>query len=456
MLPKHAARKEKKRSEDAMQRDMTSLDAMLRITEHPFERRCRRTPKMLLATAAIGLLGSSFAAAQPLGFIMMRLYLPPEGKTVNVVPPTLVFEYENGTTKTILPCATQAKANIEMLRALAEKQTGCAWAGTYGVDGRRSLNVGGPDSSAKYWVTPFLPVVSLKRIQVKGQFPDARYLSFITYNSKFNTWLGPEDSPQLTDYEIVPDTGDVNPWQQSVPPGGKFTLNITRHADETGTNVLPMPPPEEGGFLDILKAMPPVADNCKTPGGPCVPYNVFLRPDDAVMNGMGPNRDSGYIMSRNNFDRGIVQVVHGKLPRVTQGTTAQPWLYSGNQLRYASFCTYPMMKPYPLGACLKDDDLALNEEGYYTVVVGAPADKPSSVTGRGDNWLPHYNRRQVDHMVVLRNMVPLDFPHSVHNVSDDGSPTSAANVMQEYYPQAKLCTVTSYELHGKDCSEISH
>src|SRR3990167_7198902 len=119
--------------------------------------------------------------------------------------------------------------------------------------------------------------------------------------------------------------------------------------------------------------MPPVADNCKTPDGPCVANNVFMRPDDGLMNGMGPNRDSGYIMSRNNFGQGIAQIVRGKLPNVTQGATAQPWLTSGKQLRYASFCTYPMMKPYPMDACVRDDELKLDEDGYYTLVVGAPA-----------------------------------------------------------------------------------
>lgn len=73
---------------------------------------------------------------------------------------------------------------------------------------------------------------------------------------------------------------------------------------------------------------------------------------------------------------------------------------------------------------------------------------------REDNWLPHYKRQTVEHMLVLRNMVRHDFPQSVHDVPDDGSQISAANVMQEYYPQAKLCTVESYERNGKDCSPV--
>lgn len=185
--------KKKIRTEDTLQGPRPAPDAMPQKILYECTYRPRGNPRMLLAAPAIGVLGSPFAAVQPLGFIMMRLYLPPEGTTANVVPPTLVFEYDNST---------------------------------------------------------------------------------------FHTWLGPDENLQLTDYEIMPDAGFTNPWQQPAAPGGKLTLNITRSPDEAGTNYLPMPPPEEGGFLDILKAMSPVADNCKTPDGPCLPYNVFLRPDD--------------------------------------------------------------------------------------------------------------------------------------------------------------------------------
>lgn len=406
-----------------------------------------------MAAGAIALFASTFAAAAPLGFIAMRVYLPPGGSTANITPPTLVFENTDGTSKTILPCANQTAALAEMARVGLEKQTECAWAGGYGIDGRVSINVAAPDDSAKYWVTPFLPVESLKRIRIKGKFPDARYLSFVTYNSKSTTWLPLSENPQLTDYEITPDAGYMNPWQQPALAGGRFTVDIVRNPAEAETNYLPMPPPEEGGIIDIVKAMPEPLANCQ-PGNPCLPTSKFLRPGEALEAGMGPNSDSGYLMSRNNFGRGVVQVVRGKLPRIAKGSTPQSWLDSGNQLRYASFCTYPVMKPYPLAACIKDEDLKLDRDGYYTLVIGAPLDRPLSVIARGDNWLPHYPSQLVDHMVLMRNMVELNFPQAVQNVPKDNSPSSAASVMQAYYPTAKLCTVMSYQLLGKNCKAL--
>lgn len=398
-------------------------------------------------------MGSAVAVAKPLGFIAMRVYLPAGGTTANIVPPTLVFESTDGTSKTILPCAGKTEATAELLRALAETQTGCAWAMSYGVEGMRTLNIAAPDSSAHYWVTPFLPVDSLKRIRIKGQFPEARYLSLLTYDSKLQAWLPLSESLQLTDHEIVPDAGHLNPWQQPGLAGGRFTVDVVRDRRDAGANYLPMPPPNEGGLPDILTEMPAPMANC-VDGNPCLPYSTFVRPPEVLEAGMAPNYDSGYIMSRNKFGYGVVQVVRGKLPRVTRGSGPEPWLYSGNQLRYLSLCTYPMMKPYPLGACLNDQELKLDSDGYYTVVIGAPIDRPLGVVARGHSWLPHYPNPFVDHMVLLRNMVDRNFSQSAQNVPKDGKAASASSVMQEYYPASRLCTVASYQLLGKNCRAL--
>jgi hypothetical protein len=417
-------------------------------------RRHGRLTRRALIAAAIALMSSTFATAAPLGFIAMRVYLPPGGTTADIVPPTLVFENRDGTSTTIHPCADKTAATAELLRMQLDNQTGCAWALGYGVDEMRSLNIAAPDSSAHYWLTPFQPLESLHRIRIKGQFPESRYLSFVTYDSTLNTWLALSENPQLTDYEITPDAGHMNPWQQPALAGGRFTVDIARDRADAGANHLPMPPTTEGNIIEILKAMPSPADNC-APENPCMPYSRFARPPASLEAGMAPNDDSAYIMSWNAFGQGVVQVIRGKLPQVTKGNRAQPWPSSGDALRYLSFCTYPMMKPYPLGACLNDEELKLDQNGYYTLVVGAPLARPSSVTRRGHNWLPHHANPLVDHMVLLRNMVSQDaFTRSALNVPKDGSAASAANIMGEYYPQSKLCTVLSYQLRGANCKAL--
>lgn len=278
-------------------------------------------------------------------------------------------------------------------------------------------------------------------------------MSFVTYNAMFNTWIDGDDA-QLTDYEIQPDSGSANPWQAPANPGGNFTINIVRNPLDADANYLPMPLDTEGNFLAILHAMPSPSKNCAaSTSNDCV-QNVFGRPKDTVMNGMAPNRDSGYIVSYNHFGRGIVQVVQGKLPKVTQGVSPRPWLSSGNQLRHLSFCTYPFKKPYPLVACISNQNIKTDKDGYYTMVIGSPFDKPNNVNDQGDNWLPHSRNPRVDNFVVLRNMVQNEFAQSAQNVPADGSPLSAVDIMQEYYPQSKLCTVDSYQLKGRVCDPL--
>ena len=114
----------------------------------------------------------------------------------------------------------------------------------------QSANVALPDTSAAYWTTPFFATPGLK-IYVKGQFPDARFMSVIVYNNSGGTFTRNGVSSGLVDYQIKPDTGTKNPFQQATHRLGRFTLTIRRDVSPSQSNVLPLVPttPTKGNLL---------------------------------------------------------------------------------------------------------------------------------------------------------------------------------------------------------------
>ena len=105
----------------------------------------------------------------------------------------------------------------------------------------QSANFALPDTSAAYWTTPFVAQPGLK-ITVKGEFPDARFMSLTVYDNTFGTFSRNGVQSSLTDYQIKPDAGTVNPYQRLTGHPGRFTISIQRFVSSRGRNVLPLVP----------------------------------------------------------------------------------------------------------------------------------------------------------------------------------------------------------------------
>ena len=97
----------------------------------------------------------------------------------------------------------------------------CAWPSEFSA---QTDNTAFPDAAEAYFLQPIAAPAST-RIVLSGRFPDARYASVQVY-----TPGGAGTS--LDDYQIAPQPGSVNPWQQQAAPGGRFTVTIT--PDRTG------------------------------------------------------------------------------------------------------------------------------------------------------------------------------------------------------------------------------
>ena len=149
-----------------------------------------------------------------------------------------------------------------------------------------------PDTNAIYWTSRFVYEAGLE-FQITGTFPDARYMSFNTYNSTGNSFTvvdgGQTFSTSIPDYLIAPNPGSFNPYATTaaVATPRAFTLQLKLNPAGTVGNVLPLAP------IDPT-ALPPVAP---LPG------------------------DIGYFIMRAYLKSGAVL-----LPTVSYRSTAQPSL----------------------------------------------------------------------------------------------------------------------------------
>ena len=60
----------------------------------------------------------------------------------------------------------------------------CAWNVELSARTLNDINVAAPDTAAAYWTLRYTVQPGLT-LTVKGNFPDARYLSFNTYDSRY-------------------------------------------------------------------------------------------------------------------------------------------------------------------------------------------------------------------------------------------------------------------------------
>ena len=198
----------------------------------------------------------------------------------------------------------------------------CAWA--YKTD-PTALNVAYPDTGATYWTTTY-NLVAGDSLVLKGTFPDARYMGFITYTVAGNV----VDS--LTDRDIAPDAGSDNPFADTAAaPGGTYTVEVAGTApigspdnvvnpngvlgsviyrvylgngDPTGGvglpqmlvkrtdgTVVPLPtcgnPGTDAGLVNLVNTFGPATDV------PASDPPVFKRP--TTVGGLYVNPDNGYV-----------------------------------------------------------------------------------------------------------------------------------------------------------------
>ncbi len=388
------------------------------------------------------------------------------------------------------------------------------------------LNVFYPDTSAKYWTTPYLSIAG-GNLVIRGKFLKSRFLSINTYDRNGNSVDGIADKdfttvsgqnpyavpgasssddtfqvtvvpqPKMKDGENPPKLppGEIygpppsdffasqgyvifRSYVDAEPGGIMFSelpdITVTIAGKDTTVAPCEQPAPSlrlltiiilerlaqqfadnNGGFTQNASATPRSGDN----GGslhlhdqPTAPEATFVPPAGAV-EGTFPNDFNKYVGAWFTYQSGRILVVRGKAAKIPVTANGYPQAGSGEQMRYWSMCNNDKEFPYPVIQCMRDEQVNVDPQGYYTFVVAAAQDMPNRVDPTVTN-LDWGSTRVPDKALILRNMLPTDgfntTTQSVNEncVGDNATASCAQQQMGEYYPQAVYCRKSVYDSGG--------
>ena len=382
----------------------------------------------------------------------------------------------------------------------------CAWPILANIDTNNSSLV---DSAASYWLDTF-QVQSDLRIVLTGRYPDARYASISVYTSSTSPFNTNGVGSDLTDYQIVPDAGSINPWQQSGPAGGKFTITLRPDPSQGEANTLPLAPTGttngSKGYLqyrvylpaggDLSKLVAPTItlqqgghsttlQNCANPGVPSPtaraaattspqpsaagsapttpPHQLqFYRPTAQTITVGFTNTDSAYLITSVVAPSpSSVVVIQGKAPIASTGDHPSLWPAAMTDIRYWSMCVYQGAGLLPLVVnhlpdgttdvgCRYDEQAKLNAAGQYTFVIGTESQRAAIEQIPGVTFLPFTSATPPRlYVLLMRNMLANSaFGFSIQQAPQDANPASAVAALGAYYPKAVECTLSTLTSAG--------
>ncbi|WP_037410119.1 hypothetical protein [Shewanella fidelis] len=172
------------------------------------------------------------------------------------------------------------------------------------------------------------------------------------------------------------------------------------------------------------------------------------------------NADNQYVSTFLDTRLGEVAVTRGKLPKVPN-TLAADSIFDevDSQMRYWSICQNEYYSQV-VTACLFDEQLITDEEGYYTVVTSPGATKPSNASIEcGYNYLPWTEQgdgfgrvveggsnKLNEALLIVRNMLPkADFAEAIQNTQRPGDEFA---IMAEYLPTTEYMSQADFEALG--------
>lgn len=162
------------------------------------------------------------------------------------------------------------------------------------------------------------------------------------------------------------------------------------------------------------------------------------------------NLDNAYVTAQISRANGPVVVLQGRLPTTPKTFNNVPMMTTG-QLRYWSMCTNEFYTQKGT-SCLYDEQVPVDANGNYTIVVSRTADLPTNATaacGRGfitwsdaGDGAGHTN----DGLLIMRNMLPNpDFPNAIQNTKVPGDEST---VIGPYLPTITYTTTAAFEALG--------
>lgn len=230
-----------------------------------------------------------------------------------------------------------------------------------------------------------------------------------------------------------------------LPPDGVPGLlnDLIRDSSDPGLlSLLPFPlstdAPEMIRFYGLPETLRVLLSNA-------VGFSLPLQAITAADTGGGflSNVDNAYVTTMMSRDKGSLYILRGKAP--THATDPVQAPLGDAQVRYWSLCTNEFVSQRYVG-CLYDAQVPLDGEGYFTLVVSDPAQRPDNATdANAIAWLP-WGMVYPDSVVIYRHMLPS--PHFAQAVQNVPYGTPAGEVMGEYLPRVAYCDRATIEAAG--------
>ncbi|MDB4542768.1 hypothetical protein N9241_00850 [bacterium] len=176
--------------------------------------------------------------------------------------------------------------------------------------------------------------------------------------------------------------------------------------------------------------------------------------------GLFSNADADYIYSFLNRNNGDVLVLRGQIPETPKTLEGNNDVFMEKELRYWSMCEYEYYSQ-KLSGCLYDEQIQINEDGFYTIVTSKQEDRPDNATQDcGVGYIPWTNdgdglgvvdgrdSNPNDAWMVVRNILPAsDFTQAIQNTSVSGD---EPEVLGEYLPKGRYFSRAEFE--GLGCN----
>jgi hypothetical protein len=281
----------------------------------------------------------------------------------------------------------------------------------------------------------------------------------------------PDQEQDQTGGAGVPDATFVSPSGVSV--GGQAACDALQNDGASAPNVLPIASPV---YLALLAEDP--FSSTHPAVSPAHWYALFniLRLAEPFYAGTwqqgligllpsyrsGPaanfDADSSFIYSYVDRDLGPAQaghnilVLHGKLPTTPNTVAGEATMQGGTQLRYWSLCMNDGFASGEVGDCLYDEQIPIDSQRNYTIVVSEPQDRPANATNAcGIGWLDWGNLgdgffRPTAGLLMIRNQLPN--PSFTQAASDVTVPGTEGQVMGAYIPSANYETTAQFASTG--------
>ncbi|MCX7167484.1 MAG: hypothetical protein NTV11_14580 [Rhodocyclales bacterium] len=202
-----------------------------------------------------------------------------------------------------------------------------------------------------------------------------------------------------------------------------------------------------------------------------VPWNAFFNPQltmtnalintpyEAVRARIDATRRAGFYSTLDNVYMstyvdnryGDALVMRGKAPRAPRTLKGAAVMDADVDLRYWSVCKYRSVADGAVDSCLYDEQVPLDAQGRYTIVVSTPAARPSNARADcGVAWMdwgvgdgignPHGG------FVAMRHMLP--HPNFANSLWATQKPGDEERALGDYYPATTYDSKAAFEARG--------